>query len=398
MKRINILVVAPWLKLVFNIYPSSKSELCLGAILMIRRFLEALAMEGVRTFVVSDYVEGYPFLEKFSEHGEVYRLPKRGPFLGKILRRTIDCFILSKRLIKKKNIDVVYFLTNWNVEGMYYTSLLYHCFGLPVVMLAEVDLNLFKRERHDVWLVQKCLKKAQALHVLTQGQRDSLVENGLAADKIFVISNTVSEKEFSPEDDLGRFRGKYGIGREEILITYVRGRVHWAEKLLDLVVPDMLKKYENVRVCLMGFPEFKNRASNPRIIITDYLTGDMLKDAMATTDIGLVLKRQDLPDASTSTRMAEMALAGQAIVMNQGKALTYIHGEDVILAGDYKSDKEFKANLISALSLLIENAELRKKLANNCRKKVIETFNYASSAAKMIEMFTYALKNEQLKV
>ncbi|MBU4190010.1 MAG: glycosyltransferase [Candidatus Thermoplasmatota archaeon] len=398
----NILYIYHWTKIAPAIQPNTSVNLYTGKTTNMWRFAEAVATKkNVHVHIISDYIEPkYPAVEKYGDNITIYRLEKRFPTpFGQLFRRIIDARFLAKKIIKKENIDAIFFDFSPWPPALYPTMGSYLKFNIPVVMHGDTTfksptlLNGVEN-RPDTNLMLRYIHKADVIHTLAPHQKRQFMERGYPNNRIFVIPNPVNPDKYSPKRDKGMFRKAYNIRKDEIIVSYVKGKEDRAERFLGVVAPSLLEKYD-VKICMFGSlsKSLIDKYSQPNIIFAGPLPKEMFLDALATTDISFILQQESIGEHSTVTRLGELAMCGVPLIILEDKSFLWTNMEDAVLCGlDKGNDAVFKENMMKSLSTLIEDKELRKNIGRNARETAKEKFGYKITAEKMIEMFKSAVK------
>jgi len=139
-------------------------------------------------------------------------------------------------------------------------------------------------------------------------------------------------------------------------------------------------RYANIFLDIAGegryFQEFKSYAYNSRykerVRIRDWLNPSQIPAYLSGIDIGLLPLTQDskFNQAKSPTKLFEyMAMAKPTVSSRIGEAKEVVlEGADGFLAGQ-------KDEFAGKMSLLIENAALRKAMGESARKKIVENYS-----------------------
>src|SRR5713226_6386515 len=100
------------------------------------------------------------------------------------------------------------------------------------------------------WLEWSTYQKASLIWVVTEGIRQNLLQRGLPAERIFLLTNGVDTNKFQP---MNKSQARAELGWDEcftILYAGTHGLAHGLETVLDAA--EQLKNYPAIRFVLVG--------------------------------------------------------------------------------------------------------------------------------------------------
>jgi glycosyltransferase involved in cell wall biosynthesis len=149
-----------------------------------------------------------------------------------------------------------------------------------------------------------------------------------------------------------------------------------AVQILVSILPRLLEKHPNVYLLLVG--KDPPKISNPHVIATGFVENPA--EFIAAADLAVVPL---VSGGGTKLKMLDYMACGKAIVSTlAGAEGLDLENEKDALISQYP-DSEFICLVMRA----IEDAELRKKIGENARKKVKQLYNWEANAAKAINIY-----------
>lgn len=241
------------------------------------------------------------------------------------------------------------------------------------------------------------LSKADIIVCVSDALKEVLTKRGINNEKILVNYNGVDTEKYNPDISGKEIRIKYGM-ENKIVIGFCGsfGVFHGAEKLAESYA-ELIRRNENYKskVSLLMIGEGRTLSEVKRILkrfqIEDSakcvgsVAFEKVPSYLAACDI-LVAPHVRNKDGSSffgsPTKLFEYMAMGKAIAASNLGQIGEIlkNGENALLfePGNIKdmSDK---------LILLIENAELRKKLGQNARQDAVEKYTWDVHVSKIIK-------------
>lgn len=248
----------------------------------------------------------------------------------------------------------------------------YEVRGFWEITRASVNPMWGESERYEIEHNLECYIAKNADHVvaLTGGIKKELMANGIASDKISVVSNAISLDKFSSEiteqNTLSQERGSVAT------IGYIGSIVEY-EGLEDLIdaLELVAEKGIDFKFVIAGdgnkFDSLKHKVENSpiaeKVEVLGRIPHEDVGDLIKTIDI-MPLPRKPLPvcEMVSPLKPFESMICKKALIGSNVAAIAEIiqHNETGLLfeKGDIK-------DLASKLAELIQNPELRKKLGES---------------------------------
>ena len=279
---------------------------------------------------------------------------------------------------KKKNIPLVF---TWHTLYDQYTNF------VPFLP-AKFSAN---------WIIKKAVKYANQADVVivpTESVAPIIQKWGVEGEIIPVATGVVEEEFLNANRN--EMRGKYGIKENETLLLLVSRLT--AEKninfLFDAAI-EILKENTETKFILVGdgylVSELKKKAKKEnlenRIIFAGIITHQEIKNYYAAGDIFVYASKSE----TQGMIITEAMYMGLPIVAVKATGIESLVENTVngILTS------ENKAEFISVVKKLIENKELREKMAEESAKIAREKYTSKICAAKMLEVYTNAVNNKR---
>jgi len=184
------------------------------------------------------------------------------------------------------------------------------------------------------WLEWSTYQKASLIWVVTEGIRQNLLQRGLPAERIFLLTNGVDTNKFQP---MNKSQARAELGWDEyftILYAGTHGLAHGLETVLDAA--EQLKNYPAIRFVLVGdgaakasLVEEAQQRELFNITFLDPQPHDRMRLVIAGADVCLVpLRKLPLFEGALPSKSYEvMACARPIILAVAGEARKLIEQE-----------------------------------------------------------------------
>jgi len=216
--------------------------------------------------------------------------------------------------------------------------------------------------------------------VVSENDKEQLLSWDIPDSKIEVIPNSVEVDKFSTLIEGSKIRKKYKLNNKRVFIFH--GSLSYppnkkaAERLINSILPCILKKYPSAYLLLVGKNPPKTSHSN--IIVTGFVKN--LPEYIAAADIPVVPL---LSGGGTKIKILEYMACGKAVVSTmKGAEGLNLQNEREILVSKHP-DSEF----IKLVFKLIEDNNLRKNIGLNARKKIELFYDWEKTAKKAIDIY-----------
>lgn len=230
----------------------------------------------------------------------------------------------------------------------------------------------------------KCwvMEKSQSLTVVSQAMKNTVIDMGIAADKVDVISMGVDLKNlYTPDTTIARSTGELiFVGR----LVDVKG----VEILLE-AIPKVLAKYPHIRLTIAGAGPLERQLRelagalniSDKVDFLGMVHQDKLPDLYRRATLSV------FPFVVTKTGVQEGF--GLVVVEAMGCACPVIAGDLPAMNDTIKNGKNgllFPSGntqaLADAIIKLLDDPELRARLAEEGRKSVVQKFDWEAIAGK----------------
>lgn len=253
--------------------------------------------------------------------------------------------------------------------------------GIPAVLSRRVDHEeaaLLSRWRYRPY---------RKVIAISENVADVLRNAGLDAGRLVTIRSAVDVGSITPRRDCSDFRSEFAINEGDFVIAVIAQLIpRKGHRYLFDAMPKLRDRYPGIRVLLFGDGPgeagLRALASELNLEGTVGFAGfrEDLDEFLACVDL-LVhpAVREGLGVA-----MLKAAAAGIAVVAfdTAGAREAVAHGSTGVLvpAGDVRK-------LQKAISLLVDNAEMRRELGEGGRRRMKDEFTVATMAARHMELY-----------
>ena len=196
--------------------------------------------------------------------------------------------------------------------------------------------------------------------------------------------------------DLSRWRKLPLKETDEIKLFWSGGWSHYEDWfLIRDVIPEVMRRYKNVKMVVMGFDFFAKVNDLPRERFEfhdwEHVQAYPLQCSIISPDISIIpLRDTNFNRCKSSIKWVEMAAMGVPSVvsfvspymemgpLSQKDNAVFIQNND-------------KDAWIEGISRLVEDAELRKEIAKNARQTVLENFDIGTQYGKWVSAYEEVL-------
>lgn len=292
-------------------------------------------------------------------------------------------FLTLKRIIKEKNISLVYSNTTAVLAGAFAAKStgVKHVWHVHEIIenpkwLYTILGKLLNHYSDTVIVVSVAVHKSWSRFV--SAQKLSLIYNGIPYNAYLQPGHSL--------------RNELGIDNQTVVIGMI-GRVHyWKGQAYFLQVASLLsKQFTNLRFVMAGdaFPGYEYLYDELKMLIAKENTGDIVTDLGYRTDIPKILQGFDilvlpsiLPDPFPTVILEAMASAKPVAATAHGGALEMV--DDGITGVHIPVNQpEAAAGIIGRL---IKDPSLRMKMGEAGRKKVLTNYSLEAFEHKMIKV------------
>jgi glycosyltransferase involved in cell wall biosynthesis len=239
------------------------------------------------------------------------------------------------------------------------------------------------------------LRAAERIFVVSEVERNNLLNAGVPDHKIIVNPNGVDVDRFRPGVGGSDVRLELGVGDDEQLVGFVGtfGPWHGVMELAKAIA--QLPREASLKFLLVGAGKLKSEMEQTireaglidRVIFTGPVAHDRVPALLDACDI-LVSPHIPLADGSdffgSPTKLFEYMAMGKGIVASRlgqiGDVLS--HEETALLVEPGNSEE-----LAEAMVRLANSKELRKRLGDNARRVAVEKFTWGHNARRVLDTY-----------
>jgi len=235
----------------------------------------------------------------------------------------------------------------------------------------------------------QCMLAADLVVTLGEAMREEIVARGVAAEKILIVPNAVSEEFLKPLPDAAALRDELGIDPDEYVVGVVSSLVPH-EGITTLLEATAILRARRVpaRVLIVGDgPEraaLRCQAAETGLAEAAIFTGRVpaakVRQFHALLDIFVVPRTSDrVCQLVTPLKPVEAMASGLCVVTSQVKALTEIVKHEMTGMQTVPQDP---VSLADCLERLLYSPDIRRKLGDNAREWAARDRTWAHNAAR----------------
>jgi len=240
-------------------------------------------------------------------------------------------------------------------------------------------------------IMEKALKAADALIVLTEYERDHLVSMGVPLQKMHVVGAGTDPERFQGIDR-SAFRTRHGIGEADPIIAFV-GRMEPEKGVGTLLeaMPGVWRTAPSARLVLAGPPTHYSsaiaakiaafpREGREKLMLLGTISEAEKAELLAACDLLAMPSRVE----SFGIVYLEAWACGKPVIGCRTGAVPSVieDGEDGLLVtfGDAEE-------LAAAIIRLVSDESMRKKMGEKGRSKVVDRYNWNRIAEDMLGLY-----------
>ncbi len=246
--------------------------------------------------------------------------------------------------------------------------------------------ELYQRKRD---LETRCMLAADLVVTLGEAMREEIVARGIAAEKILIVPNAVSEEFLKPLPDAAALRDELGIDPDEYVVGVVSSLVPH-EGIGTLLEATAILRGRRVPVRALIVGDGPERAALQRqaaglglaeaAVFTGRVPAARVREFHALLDVFVVPRTPDrVCQLVTPLKPIEAMASGLCVVTSQVKALTEIVKQEVTGMQTVPQDP---VSLADGLEHLLYSPDIRRKLGDNAREWVARDRTWAHNAAR----------------
>lgn len=285
--------------------------------------------------------------------------------------------------VKEVQPDVILFRHNF--MNMY-QIFLKRKFNIPIMLEVNSPISDERREQKNISLYKLSKfvetlswKKADKIHVVSNALKQRLAQY-VDSNKIISIHNGGNPS---------YYKHLVKTESDKIRIGYVGSfqKYHGIDILFN-TIPTLLDKYDNIEFYLIGkgglYDEYKAFFDNQpqykeRVILRGFVDFEKIPEEINTFDIATMM---DFTEYGSPLKLFEYMLAKCCIILPDRETIHEVmeDGKDTLLF-EPRNGEDFSR----LLSIVIENDNLRKKMAEKAYNKVISQYTWKHNAEKVVK-------------
>lgn len=265
--------------------------------------------------------------------------------------------------------------------------------GVPYVLQPHGSYLGTFEEKKLTWLLDnacsfRVLRDSNRVLALNKTEAAYYERRGIAAEKIDIVPNGIDASKYGQARIWGRFRKKFGIRKDELVILYV-GRIASTKGLALLLeaFSDVKKYLPATKLVLVGPDDLrfestlKKRAKNLKIEDSILFTGPVSEsdktNAYTDADVFVTPSFTGFP----LTFLEACACGTPIITTRNGDPIDWIDGQ-VGYVTDYD-----KTELTEAITSVLSDDKIKVKFKANCRMLVEKQFAWPKIVDKIEEIY-----------
>ena len=302
----------------------------------------------------------------------------------------LQLFVKLFFVCKKEKIDIIQseqpipMVPSWLVKRILGIPLVFDAHNIEQVNIKRMGGNRFLIACLEMLEKFSC-RVSDAIFVVSKIDKDLLINLGVPSKKITVIPNSVDINIFSPKIDGEQIKRKYQLQNFTLLfhgaLDYPPNR-EAVDLLVNKILPSVLERCLNTRLLIVG----KNPPpiSHPNVVVTGFV--EDLPKYIAAVDVGVVPL---LKGGGTRIKVLEYMACGKPVVSTKigSEGIQVKHGTDILIAKSTNSD------FVELIYRLYSDKELREKLGNNARKKVVTLYDWTKSSRRAKGIYRCLVSN-----
>ena len=237
-------------------------------------------------------------------------------------------------------------------------------------------------------LLDRILRNVNALHAVTRAEKEQVVKLGYETP-VVVAPNGIQPAPFEALPDPAEFIQRFPVLKGKRIILFL-GRLH-AKKGLDILARSfstIARRFEDIVLLVVGPNKFGTQEKMEsilssedllgRAVFTGLLTGEDKLAAMNCADLFVLPSHSDVLGIAVLEAMA----ARLPVVITEGCEFPEVseHGAGFVVEAD-------EAPIAEAMTMLLSDADLRKRMGQQGRKLVTERYTWQVAAATMANLY-----------
>ena len=295
---------------------------------------------------------------------------------------------------KAPSFDLIHIHEVWHYPG-YVAFRAASKHKLPCVLTIHGELSewglrqkALKKRIYRLILLDRMLRNVSALHAVTHSEKEQVVKLGYETP-VVVAPNGIEPAQFDALPDPVGFIQRFPALKGKRVILFL-GRLH-PKKGLDILAQSfstIARRFEDAVLLVVGPNKFGTREKMEsilgsedllgRTVFTGLLTGEDKLAAMNCADLFVLPSHSDVLGIAVLEAMA----ARLPVVITEGCEFPEVseHGAGFVVEAD-------EAPIVKAITMLLSDADLRKRMGQQGRKLVTERYTWQATAATMANLY-----------
>ncbi len=394
------------LKIVYLNYLYDPHDSSVGAAVHVREFVRAAEETGAQ-------VKSFD-MNKFTLNGGAQPSPTRSWLKKKLSRylnepnallSNIGYFFRELKIVARENPDAL--LVRYNLLNVS-AALIARLKRIPMILEVNAPMALENRKFNrrvwhlpwiPEWIERINLRLAERVITVSKILKDHFVQAGVNPRKIHVVPNGVNVEAFHPHVDGRVLRQQLGF-EDAVVIGFVGSFHYWhgVEQLEDFV-KHLAQKYQSVRFLFVGSGPLKDECEaamkqnglQARVHFAGYVPYEQVPQYLAAMDIALAPYPQMDLFYFSPLKLFEYMAAGKAVVASRvGQIAELVEdGENGLLFAPGNFEE-----LLAKTSQLVEESDLRARLARNARATILKQYTWQKNAEQILNIINSSLNGK----
>lgn len=291
-----------------------------------------------------------------------------------------------------KHFDVIHmhnFRSYQNNIVHYYAKM----YGVPYILQPHGSFPVLAEKRilkkiYDIVWGNILIKDAENAIAVSRVEAEQFYQFGLERTKVHVVPNGVNLSEYDNLPDKGKFREKYGISDDKMIILYL-GRLHKIKgiNLLIMAFADLVKTYINVRLVIAGpndgflsslRAQINDLNINDMVIFTGPLYESAKLEAYVDADVYVLPSTYEI----IGITILEACACGTPVIVTNRCGISDIIDDNVGLVVEYNKDQ-----LRDAMVKILKDENLRKRFGDYGTNLVRNDFGWDRIVTKIENLY-----------
>ncbi|MHA1402955.1 MAG: glycosyltransferase family 4 protein [Candidatus Helarchaeota archaeon] len=303
------------------------------------------------------------------------------------------------RILLTYRVDVIH--AHWVLPSGFIAGILSRIFRIPAIVTAHgrsIYLNpqvgfIVPQKRYARILLEMSFLNLKKIVAVSRDAIFHALQRGAKQDRCVVIYNGTDEQLFNPDVSGMNVKSKWGLKKDFALVAVRKFYKRKGLQYLIQALPGVIDEIPDVKLILLGDGPLKKTLERQvkelnisnHVIFTGMVPNRKVPEYLAAADACLV---PSLEEGFGVAAVEAMAMKKPLISTQAGGLREVVDEKTTILVPPRDSQA-----IAQAIIRLWKNPEMRKKLGEAGRKKVLQKFNWNRAAREYIKLYNQILKH-----